>query len=159
GISGPQALVALTAAIDVTAVPGLGGTVTAHISAQNSLLNIISSLTSAINGQSAVQADVNAILASGLPTGKIVGALAAIYSNARTFSIDVAQAIANRVSSGVIAADGQIAEVSVYTIIGQLYQAGGFQFSPLSELIGNIGAILGDSATTLVAKVAQGDFD
>ncbi len=158
GITGPQAIVALAAAIDVTAVPGLGGTIVAHITAQNSLLNIISSLTSAINGQSAVQADVNAILASGLPTGQIVAGLAAVYSNARIFSIDVAQAIANMVSTSVIAAAGQIAEIGVYTIIGQLYQAGGFQFGPLSELIGDIGADLGDSAATLVAKVSQGDF-
>ncbi len=154
GITGPQAVVALAAAIDVTKQFGATVAVNAHITAQNQLLGEINLLTYGRLDQSATQDTLDAVLNSGLPAGKIVGALVLLYNPANLVSLGdaVLQAIADLVTSG------QIDETGVYTIIGQSYQALSSPFDLLIELMGRIGPTLGDTAAQFVDAVARGAF-
>jgi hypothetical protein len=125
----------------------------ANITAQNQLVFAINDLVpEGPLTETAFQSYVTALQASGLPAVQIVGALAGIANYALDVIGGIPQAIAGMISGG------QIIESAAYTVIGQSFQATGFSGTNLAQLIGEVGLALGDSAATLVSRVAGGSY-
>ncbi|HEX3882846.1 MAG TPA: Ig-like domain-containing protein [Stellaceae bacterium] len=169
GVTGGAALTVLAGAIDIT---GAGVLINQNASVENLLLSAFESFVNVATPAAVLQSYATALQnAVGLPAEQAVGGLALLFAAATAsesgstgigafigsgFLTPVGTAVAPSIAG--LVSGGQITEANAYTVIGQTYQATGFNATSLPALFGLVGYTLNDTPAAFATAVAAGSY-